>query len=156
MCCCGAGGDVNAANAWIYKNGGLPDVTCQQYQATNMECSAINTCMNCDHDPDVGCSAVENYPMITLSEFGTAHGDDEIMAEIYARGPVASNIDATCLADYKGGINMYDTCNTVLVNHVIELNGWGTEVRRVGLTSDSRLTFLLSYDQAANAVTILL
>lgn len=123
------GGDVNAANAWIYKNG-LPDVTCQQYQAKNMECSAINTCMNCDHDPEVGCSAVKNYPMITLSEFGTAHGDDEIMAEIYARGPVSSNIDANCLAEYKGGINMYDTCNTVLVNHVIELNGWGTEVRR--------------------------
>lgn len=29
------GGDSNAANAWIYKNG-LPDVTCQQYQAKNM------------------------------------------------------------------------------------------------------------------------
>jgi cathepsin X len=41
------GGDSNAANMWVYKNG-IPDVTCQQYQAKNMECSAINTCMNCD------------------------------------------------------------------------------------------------------------
>lgn len=41
------GGDANAANAWIYKNG-IPDVTCQQYQAKNMECSDINMCMNCD------------------------------------------------------------------------------------------------------------
>jgi cathepsin X len=41
------GGDSNAANAYVYKNG-IPDVTCQQYQAKNMECSDINTCMNCD------------------------------------------------------------------------------------------------------------
>ena len=85
--------------------------------------------MNCDHDTKE-CYAIENYPLITLSEFGTAHGDDEIMAEIYARGPVAANIDANCLHDYQGGINMYDTCNTVLINHVISLNGWGSEVRR--------------------------
>ena len=44
-----SGGDSHAANAWIYKNG-IPDVTCQQYQASDGECSAINTCMNCDPD----------------------------------------------------------------------------------------------------------
>ncbi len=31
------GGDSNAANQWVYRNGGIPDVTCQQYQAKNME-----------------------------------------------------------------------------------------------------------------------
>lgn len=46
------GGDSNAANKWVFKNG-IPDVTCQQYQAKNMECSAINTCINCD--PSKGC-----------------------------------------------------------------------------------------------------
>jgi len=30
------GGDSNAANAWIYKNG-IPDTTCQQYQAKKHE-----------------------------------------------------------------------------------------------------------------------
>lgn len=118
------GGDSNAANAWIYKNG-LPDTTCQQYQAKNMECSAVNTCMNCDHDTGE-CYAITNYPVIHLSEFGTAHGDSEIMAEIYARGPVVGNIDATCIEDYTGGINMYDTCRK-LVNHAVSINGWGTE-----------------------------
>jgi cathepsin X len=49
------GGDSNAANKWIYDYG-IPDVTCQQYQAKNMECSAINTCMNCD--PSSGCSGI--------------------------------------------------------------------------------------------------
>mmetsp|Transcript_16411 Transcript_16411/g.17150 ORF Transcript_16411/g.17150 Transcript_16411/m.17150 type:complete len:281 (-) Transcript_16411:174-1016(-) len=118
------GGDANAANAWIYKNG-IPDVTCQQYQAKNMECSAINTCMNCDYG-GTPCYAITNYPKIQVSEYGTAYGDDQIMAEIYARGPVAAYIDANCIETYSGGINMYDTC-TGITNHAIALTGWGTE-----------------------------
>jgi len=118
------GGDSNAANAWVYKNG-IPDVTCQQYVAKNMECSAVNTCMNCDHD-GTPCYAITNYPKITVSEYGTAFGDDQIMAEIYARGPVSAYIDANCIETYSGGINMYDTC-TGLTNHAIALTGWGSE-----------------------------
>ena len=71
--------------------------------------------------------AVENYPKITLSEFGTVYGDENIMAEIYARGPVAANINAECLETYTGGIHMYDNCMPNLINHVIQLNGWGSE-----------------------------
>jgi hypothetical protein len=52
------GGDANAANAWVYKNG-IPDVTCQQYQAKNMECNAFNTCANCD--PSNGCCKILNF-----------------------------------------------------------------------------------------------
>lgn len=37
---------------------------------------------------------MKTYPKITVSEYGTAKGDDEIMAEIYARGPVSAYIDA--------------------------------------------------------------
>jgi cathepsin X len=121
---CG-GGDSGAANAWVYKNGGIPDVSCQQYQAKNMECSAINTCMNCE--PSKPCYAVSNYPKITISEYGTVRGDENIMAEIYARGPVSAYINANCIETYTGGVNMYDTCNTKITNHAIQLNGWGTE-----------------------------
>jgi cathepsin X len=120
------GGDSAAAFAWVYKNG-IPDVTCQQYQATNNECSDINTCRNCD--PGGGaCYAVPKgeYPEITISEYGGVRGDENIMAEIMARGPVAAYIDANCIEDYTGGINMYDTCRRV-TNHAIQLNGWGTE-----------------------------
>ena len=119
------GGDSNAANAYVYRNG-IPDVTCQQYQAKNMECSAFNTCANCDHDGT--CYAVENYPTITLAEYGSVTGDENIMAEIYARGPVSAYINANCIEEYTGGINMYDTCNTRTTNHAIQLNGWGSEV----------------------------
>lgn len=78
-----------------------------------MECSDINYCMNCDHDPEVGCSAVKSYPLIRVSEFGTAHGEDQIMAEIYARGPVSAAINAECIETYSGGINMYGEFRTI-------------------------------------------
>jgi hypothetical protein len=36
-------------------------------------------------------------------------------------------IGQTCIEEYTGGINMYDTC-TRKINHAIALLGWGTEV----------------------------
>ena len=90
-----------------------------------MECSEINTCMNCD--PNTGCYAVTDYPLITISEYGSVKGDDNIRAEIYQRGPVSAYINANCIETYTGGINMYDTCSTRTTNHAIQLNGWGTE-----------------------------
>lgn len=121
------GGDSNAANKWVFKNGGVPDVTCQQYQAKNMQCTPMNTCINCD--PTKGCYAVTEYPKITISEYGSVTGDENIMAEIAARGPVSAYINANCLEDpeYTGGIIKYDSCNTRTTNHAIQLNGWGTE-----------------------------
>jgi len=118
------GGNSGAVNRWVYKNG-IPDVTCQQYQAKNMECSDYNTCMNCD--PSNGCFPVKNYPKVTVSEYGSTYGDSNIMAEIYARGPVAAYINANCIEEYKGGIAPYDNCNAKMTNHAIQINGWGTE-----------------------------
>jgi len=121
------GGDSNAANQLVYKKGGIPDVTCQQYQAKNMQDTPFNTCMNCD--PGAGCSTVTEYPKITISEYGGVKGDANIMAEIYARGPVSAYLNANCLEtpEYKGGVVMYDTCVTKTTNHAIQLNGWGTD-----------------------------
>jgi hypothetical protein len=75
-----------------------------------MECSDINTCMNCSPDSDIGCFAQYNYTKITISEWGPVTGDDDIMSEILTRGPVAAYINANCIETYSGGINMYDTC----------------------------------------------
>jgi hypothetical protein len=77
-------------------------VTCQQYKATNNECSEINTCENCS--PSQGCFAQKEYPTIKISEYGRVVGDDNIMAEIYARGPVSAYINANCIEEYTGGI----------------------------------------------------
>jgi len=120
---CG-GGDIHAAFRWVYINT-IPDVTCQQYVAKDGNCSAIDVCMNCDYQ--TGCYAVENYPKYTISEYGRVIGDENIQKEIMARGPVACYINANCISDYSGGVNMYDTCKPYLFNHAIQLNGWGTD-----------------------------
>jgi cathepsin X len=70
---------------------------------------------------------IKQYPKITLKEYGTARGDENIMSEIFSRGPVSAYINAECIETYTSGINMYDTCNTRTTNHAIQLNGWGTE-----------------------------
>lgn len=72
-------------------------------------------------------AAIAKYPKITISEYGSVKGDDNIMSEIFARGPVSAYINANCIEDYTGGINMYDTCSAFSINHAIQLNGWGTE-----------------------------
>lgn len=43
-----------------------------------------------------------NYPAIKLSEYGSVSGDENIMAEIYARGPVSAYINAECIETYTG------------------------------------------------------
>eukprot|EP00607_Mallomonas_marina_P007777 CAMPEP_0182417606 /NCGR_PEP_ID=MMETSP1167-20130531/2065_1 /TAXON_ID=2988 /ORGANISM="Mallomonas Sp, Strain CCMP3275" /LENGTH=294 /DNA_ID=CAMNT_0024591287 /DNA_START=41 /DNA_END=925 /DNA_ORIENTATION=- len=118
------GGDSNAANAWIYKNG-LPDTTCQQYQAKNMECTPMNTCMTCD--PIHGCSAITDYPTVRVVEYGSVQGEVNIMMELYERGPISVYLNAECLLSYKGGISLYDECDNTITNHAVQLNGWGIE-----------------------------
>jgi cathepsin X len=87
---CG-GGDVHAAMRWIH-NSTIPDVTCQQYQAKDGTCTPMDTCMTCD--PNLGCYAIENYPKISISDYGRVIGDENIQKEIMNRGPVACYINS--------------------------------------------------------------
>jgi cathepsin X len=117
---CGGGSDSKAYE-WVAKNG-VPDMTCQYYQAKNMECTAMNTCENCM--PGQGCFAQKTYPKIGISQHGSVSSDDHIMAEISARGPVSCGINAGPLEDYTGGILQKYSGG---VNHVIQLAGYGEE-----------------------------
>lgn len=123
------GGDSGMAYAWIYKNGGIPDVTCQAYEAQNRECTPENVCRNCDPSftrfrKKRSCYAVDDYQVIKVTEYGNVTGDAAIQAEIFSRGPVACYIDATPLEDYNGGVCMYEGAGPT--NHAIALVGWGT------------------------------
>ncbi len=63
-----------------------------------------------------------------MSEFGYVDGDENIMAEIYARGPVSVMINAECIERYTDGISNYDDCeHPHIPNHYVQLNGWGSE-----------------------------
>jgi len=123
---CGDAGDCNGgydadAYSWVEKNG-VPDVTCQQYQAKNMRCGDLSLCENCS--PSGGCVQVKKYPKIGISQHGGVSSDSRIEAEIAARGPVSCGINAIPLEDYTGGIL---TDYSGGVNHVIQLAGYGNE-----------------------------
>lgn len=122
---CG-GGDIHAAMRWVHYNP-IPDVTCQQYEAVDKECSAINTCATCNGS---NCTAVSasKYQTIKVKEYGRVLGDENIQKEIMSRGPVACYLNANCLKTYKpGDIAPYDNCHPYYFDHAIQLNGWGVD-----------------------------
>lgn len=58
---------------------GIPDESCQAYEAVDNECSPFRQCMSCDSTPSGrlgletkdGCYAVENYGRYFVKEYGT-------------------------------------------------------------------------------------
>jgi len=137
------GGDMITAYQWIHDNGGVPDMTCQNYIAQNLanksKCGAdldgtawCETCKPVGYHPgpppkfDTMCTAISRgkYPLITVPEFGLVNSTEEIMAELFYRGPVACHINSTCLDDYTSGVLDYKCSGH---NHGISLAGWGEE-----------------------------
>ena len=55
------GGDFGTAYEFIYQNGGIPDETCQIYEArghdTGKSCNPIDKCRQCDDDNNI-CNTV--------------------------------------------------------------------------------------------------
>lgn len=127
------------------KAGFVPYETCMPYMACSKEstdgfcahadttCSAMNTCRTCDHSGK--CYAVEIFPNATIAEYGTysyftggfSKVADKIKAEIYARGPVATGVNAEPIVEYNGEI-IYDTKFwNMMVNHVVSIVGWDVD-----------------------------
>jgi cathepsin X len=118
------GGDSGLAFQWVAENG-IPEVTCQAYEAKDNTCTAANICRNCDPTTKK-CFAVTDYPVISVDQYGSVNGDAAIQAEIYARGPVACYIDADPLESYNDcSINSYAGASGI--NHAIQLAGWGVD-----------------------------
>jgi len=120
---CG-GGDPTAAYSYVYSNG-ITDDTCMNYLAQNEACTDINICRTCT--PDGGCSAVANPKKWHITEHGQVAGEANMMAEIYARGPIACTIAVTeALEQYTDGV-FVDKTGDVSLDHSIEVVGWGVE-----------------------------
>lgn len=137
----------------IKDKGFIPFETCQPYLACSSEskegfcpqidttCSAVNTCRTCSGFSDSGgeCVELDYFPNATVAEYGEVGGDGimsifedqtakahKIKAEIYARGPVATTINAGPLRDYEGGILDDDTASTQ-TNHIVSIIGFGKD-----------------------------
>lgn len=122
------GGEAYNAFEWMSKNE-IADETCSIYRArghdNGQKCDAITKCENCM--PGQGCFAQDNYKVYQTEKFGTVKGEENMMQEIYQRGPIACGIAVTqALEDYKGGI-FEDKTGDMDIVHDISVVGWGVE-----------------------------
>lgn len=72
------------------------------------------------------------FPNATIAEYGTydLFSQDrvhKIMAEVYARGPVAAGVNAEPLVNYQGGIVKDEAFWHMMVNHIVSIVGWGMD-----------------------------
>jgi cathepsin X len=118
------GGDPTAAYSWIFDNG-LTDDTCMNYVSQNLQCTDINICRNCQ--PGKGCFAVQNPKKYHITQHGQVAGEQNMMAELFSRGPIACTIAVTQdLEAYTSGV-FVDKTGAMGLDHEIEVIGWGID-----------------------------
>ena len=121
------GGDPYSVFEYMHENG-LPEETCQNYEAKNGECNEKGICRDCHgFNTNDGCFAVRNFTKYYVDEMGYVSGEIDMMKEIYARGPIVCNIaDPDTFKKYTGGIYKDET-GASAVSHAISVVGWGEE-----------------------------
>jgi len=124
------GGDDIPVYAYAHQVG-IPDETCNNYQAVNQDCTPFNQCGTCE--PDGSCHAIQNYTRFMVGDYGSLQGVDQMKAEIYARGPISCGIDATDQMEaYQGAVTSGDPIYSEYnpdpeINHIISVVGYGQD-----------------------------
>eukprot|EP00397_Hematodinium_sp_SG-2012_P022977 GEMP01023849.1.p1 GENE.GEMP01023849.1~~GEMP01023849.1.p1 ORF type:complete len:336 (+),score=63.43 GEMP01023849.1:42-1049(+) len=145
-----AGSCSGGSDYGVYKYAheiGIPDETCQVYDATDHDCSDFRRCMNCDSGPtgkngtvvndgSLGCYAVQSYAKYYAAEYGTlmdfASMEDAVhkmKAEIHTRGPISCTIssDFIMFGKYIPHTILRYVKKKVEFDHEVLLVGWGQE-----------------------------
>lgn len=130
---CGSAGSCQGGwDSGVYEYAekwGIPPETCNPYLAVNQECSLKHQCFTCwpGATPDSNCMALHDYSRLGVKEHGRVSGRANMKAEIFKRGPISCEIDATGGLDaYNGGI--YAEFNPeASTNHLVSVIGWGVE-----------------------------
>ena len=127
---CNGGSDL-LAYKYIYEHG-ITDVTCSPYQGVDnfywaeVPCDQM-MCRSCDL---TGNCRFVNGTKYYVSEYGSVKGEQEMMAEVFARGPIACSIYAHSPAfeNYSSGI-IQDPTKYNATTHVVAITGWGVDAQ---------------------------
>jgi len=139
------GGDPGAALEYIAQNG-IPDETCQNYEAIDGECQPYGVCETCSPgtspEPFLPgtCTPVTNYIRYGIGAYGKVHGGSDydnannfvskankLKAEIVSNGPLSCGIHVTDKFEaYDGGIYSEFTL-LPMPNHELNIVGFGEE-----------------------------
>lgn len=137
------GGSATGTFEFIHKHSGfVPFDTCQPYLACSSDseegfcpsidtsCNSINKCRTCSAilaKFHFECKAISHYPNATIAEYGTIQRDiHQIKSEIFARGPVAAEVNGKPLHNYTGGIFTDQTASNK-TTHIVSIVGWSID-----------------------------